>query len=128
MWKYQKAPHPPILARHVKQITEPLKAFTTWELAAHFKEWLRVLRYSNTIQDSYSRAVSKFCVYIGNKPLVAVTHHDVRNFLLDITRRDIGGRRLRLVAIEFLRPSPVFWGLVFPAVDPSRSQTRQYAH
>ena len=32
------------------------------------------------------------------------------------------GRRLRLVAIEFLRPSPDFWGLGFPAVDPSPSQ------
>jgi hypothetical protein len=40
----------------------------------------------------------------------------------------LGGRRLRLVAIEFLRPSPGFWGLAFPTVDPSRSQARQYAH
>jgi hypothetical protein len=40
----------------------------------------------------------------------------------------LGGRRLRLVAIEFLRPSPGFWGLAFPTVDPSRSQTKQYAH
>lgn len=40
----------------------------------------------------------------------------------------LGGRRLRLVAIEFLRPSPGFWGLDFPVVDPSRSQSSQYAH
>ena len=40
----------------------------------------------------------------------------------------LGGRRLRLVAVEFLKPSPGFWGLAFPTVDPSRSQTRQYAH
>jgi len=40
----------------------------------------------------------------------------------------LGGSRLRLVAIEFLRPSPGFWGLAFPTVDPSRSQTKQYAH
>jgi hypothetical protein len=40
----------------------------------------------------------------------------------------LGGRRLRLVAIEFLKPSPGFWGLAFPTVDPSRSQTKQYAH
>jgi hypothetical protein len=39
----------------------------------------------------------------------------------------LGGRRLRLVAIEFLKPSPGFWGLAFPTVDPSRSQTRSYA-
>ena len=35
--------------------------------------------------------------------------------------------RLNLVAIQFLKPSPGFWGVDFPTVDPSRSQTRQYA-
>ncbi|MGC2286786.1 MAG: tyrosine-type recombinase/integrase [Candidatus Acidiferrum sp.] len=88
MWKHQKAPHPPVLLGHAKQITDPLKAFTTWELASRHRDWLRVLLYSRTAQDSYSRAVSKFCVYIGDKPLADVTHHDVRDFLLDITRRD----------------------------------------
>ena len=34
---------------------------------------------------------------------------------------------LRLVAIEFLRSSPDFWGMVFPAVDPFRSPTTRYA-
>jgi hypothetical protein len=33
-----------------------------------------------------------------------------------------------LVAIKFLKPSPGFWGVVFPTVDPSRSQTKQYAN
>jgi hypothetical protein len=40
----------------------------------------------------------------------------------------LGGRRLRLVAVEFLRPSPAFWGLVFPAIDPNRPPAKQYAH
>jgi hypothetical protein len=40
----------------------------------------------------------------------------------------LGGRRVRLVAIEFLRASPGFWGLVFPAAEASRSHTTQYAH
>ena len=39
----------------------------------------------------------------------------------------LGGGQLRLVAIEFLRPSPGFWGMVFPVVDPCRSQTTRYA-
>jgi hypothetical protein len=39
----------------------------------------------------------------------------------------LDGRR-RLVAIEFLKPSPGFWGVVFPGVDPCRSQTSQYAN
>lgn len=89
MWNHQRAPHPPILAGQVGHITRPLKRFSTWELVAHFKEWLRVLQYSRTAQESYSRAVSKFCVYIGNKPLPTVTHHDVRTFLFELTRRDI---------------------------------------
>lgn len=88
MWKFQTAPHPPILTHHIKQVTAPTESLTTWELVERFKEWLRVLRYSKTAQDSYSRAASKFCVYIGEKPLPAVTHHDVREFLVDITRRD----------------------------------------
>jgi hypothetical protein len=39
----------------------------------------------------------------------------------------VGGSRARLVAIEFLRPSPGFWGVVFPQPDPPRSQARNYA-
>lgn len=38
-----------------------------------------------------------------------------------------GGSRARLVAIEFLRPSPGFWGVVFPQVVPCRTQVRSYA-
>ena len=33
-----------------------------------------------------------------------------------------------LVAIKFLKPSPGFWGVVFPKADPCRSQSRQYAN
>lgn len=38
-----------------------------------------------------------------------------------------GGSQLRLVAIEFLRPSPAFWGVVFPKIDPYRSPARNYS-
>lgn len=38
-----------------------------------------------------------------------------------------GGSLARLVAIEFLRPSPGFWGVVFPKIEACRSQTRNYA-
>jgi hypothetical protein len=37
------------------------------------------------------------------------------------------GSLVRLVAIEFVTPSPCFWGVVFPKIDPCRSQTRNYA-
>jgi hypothetical protein len=38
-----------------------------------------------------------------------------------------GTSRARLVAIEFLSPSPGFWGVVFPQPDPGRLQHRNYA-
>ncbi len=38
-----------------------------------------------------------------------------------------GGSPVRLVAIEFLRPSPGFWGVVFPKAEPCRSPARNYA-
>ena len=37
-----------------------------------------------------------------------------------------GGSRARLVAIEFLSPSPGFWGVAFPQIDPGRPQMRSY--
>lgn len=37
------------------------------------------------------------------------------------------GSPLRLVAIEFLRPSPGFWGVVFPQTAPPRPPARNYA-
>ncbi len=35
---------------------------------------------------------------------------------------------LGLVAIKFLKPSPGFWGVVFPTVGPCRSRTGQYSN
>ena len=37
-----------------------------------------------------------------------------------------GGSRARLVAIEFLRPSPGFWGVGFPQPDSGRPRVRNY--
>jgi hypothetical protein len=38
-----------------------------------------------------------------------------------------GGSHLRLVAIEFLRPSPGFWGVDFPKIEPCRTPVRNYS-
>ena len=35
-----------------------------------------------------------------------------------------GARLTRLVAIEFLKPSPGFWAVVFPTLDRADTQTR----
>jgi hypothetical protein len=40
----------------------------------------------------------------------------------------LGGRRLRLVAIEFLKPSPVFWSLGFPSAVPCRARAANYSN
>lgn len=39
----------------------------------------------------------------------------------------LGGRDTRLVAIEFLRPSPSFWGMAFPTFGLCRSEHRHSA-
>ena len=38
-----------------------------------------------------------------------------------------GGSLARLVAIEFMKPSTGFWGVVFPKIDPNPPRTRYYA-
>lgn len=40
----------------------------------------------------------------------------------------LGGRRTRLVAIEFLQPAPGFWGVGFPSAVSSRSRATQRAN
>jgi hypothetical protein len=83
----------------------------------------------------------KVSLWGGLVPLKATVNRDQKLFLVNqatgetaeskvayLGPMQLGGRRLRLVAIEFLRPSPGFWGLVFPAAEASRSHTTQYAH
>ena len=40
----------------------------------------------------------------------------------------LGGRRLRLVAIEFLKPSPGFWSIGFPSAVPCRARTANHSN
>jgi hypothetical protein len=83
----------------------------------------------------------KVSLWGGLVPLKATVNRDQKLFLVNqatgetaeskvayLGPMQLGGRRLRLVAIEFLRPSPGFWGLVFPAAEASRSHATQYAH
>ena len=65
-----------------------------------------------------------------NQQLVAVNHSTgatAESRIVYLGPMLAGGSPLRLVAIEFLKPSPGFWGVVFPQVDPGRPQTRNYA-
>lgn len=40
----------------------------------------------------------------------------------------LGGRRLRLVAIEFLKPSPGFWSIGFPSAVPCRVRAANHSN
>jgi len=126
MWKHQTAPHSAILPQHTRQITTPINCYKTWELVSKFKEWLRAVQYSRTCQESYARAASKFCVYIGNKPLTSVTHLDVRDFLIETTKRDLSTR----CVIRFLGGLRSFFdflylGGVVDSVAPRFIRTRR---
>jgi hypothetical protein len=86
-------------------------------------------------------AAVKVSLWGGLVPLRANVNRDQRLYLVNQATGEtaesrvaymgpmqLGGRRLRLVAIEFLRPSPGFWGLAFPTIEGSRPQTTRYAH
>jgi hypothetical protein len=64
-------------------------------------------------------------VNLNQKLLLAnqATGETAESMVVYLGPMQLGGRRLRLVAIEFLRPSPGFGGMVFPTPDPWRSQT-----
>jgi hypothetical protein len=83
----------------------------------------------------------KVSLWGGLVPLKAAVSRDQKLFLVNqatgetaeskvayLGPMQLGGRRLRLVAIEFLKPCPSFWGLVFPAADANRPRTTEYAH
>lgn len=60
-----------------------------------------------------------------NQRLVAVNHatgQTADSRIVYLGPMVSGGSPVRLVAIEFVTPSPAFWGVVFPKIDPCRSQ------
>jgi len=65
----------------------------------------------------------------GQKLLIAnqATGETAESQVVYLKPMELSGR-LMLVAIEFLKPSPGFWGVDFPTVDPYRFQTREYAN
>ena len=90
------------------------------------------------VEEAYSVKVS---LWGGLIALNADVNRDQKLLLANQTAREtvesrvvyqgpleLGGRQARLVAIEFLKPSPDFWGLGFPSIVPCRSRTTQYAN
>jgi site-specific recombinase XerD len=59
------------------------------ELAAKFIEWLTCQRYSTSTITTYRRVIKEFISYWGDKDISRVTHLDVRQFLIEMSRRDL---------------------------------------
>jgi site-specific recombinase XerD len=66
-----------------------LSKLTTSELIVRFSDWLICQRYSRTTLNTYNRVIKKFCMFWGSRKLSAVTHLDVRAFLIDVSKRDL---------------------------------------
>jgi site-specific recombinase XerD len=59
------------------------------ELAAQFMEWLICQRYSASTITTYRRVTQEFIKFWGDKTISLVTHLDVREFLIEMSRRDL---------------------------------------
>jgi site-specific recombinase XerD len=66
-----------------------LRNLTTQELVRGFSDWLICQRYSRTTFSVYNRVVNKFCQFWGCRKLSAVTHLDIRAFLIEVSKRDL---------------------------------------
>jgi site-specific recombinase XerD len=59
------------------------------ELAAKFMEWLTCQRYSVSTITTYRRVTQEFVDFWGSKSVSKVTHLDIREFLIEMSRRDL---------------------------------------
>jgi integrase/recombinase XerD len=66
-----------------------LRRKTNEQLAQKFSEWLIALRFSRTGFLTYTKVATKFCAYLGDRPIQDVSHLDVRLFLMDVMKRDL---------------------------------------
>jgi len=92
---------------------------------------------SSLVEEAYSVKVS---LWGGLIAFGAVVDRDQKLFMLNQATGEIAESQviylrpmrlaggLGMVAIKFLKPSPGFWGVVFPTVDPCRSKTGQHAN
>jgi len=58
-------------------------------LAAKFMEWMTCQRYSTSTIATYRRVTQEFINFWGNRKISQVTHLDVREFLIEMSRRDL---------------------------------------
>ncbi len=67
----------------------PLRNKTNAHLAAKFAEWLVAQRYARVTQWAYKRVAFRFCHFMGQHPISAANHLDVRCFLIEVMKRDL---------------------------------------
>ena len=67
----------------------PLDRSTNQELCHQFFEWMICQRYSPHTMWCYKRVVNDFLAYWGDRKLSAVTHLEVRKFLIEKSRYDL---------------------------------------
>lgn len=72
-----------------KHALRSIGAKSNEELALRFNDWLVAQRYSRGARETYNRAVRRLCEYLGSKPIKAVTHFDLRDFLTEAVHQDL---------------------------------------
>jgi len=65
------------------------------ELAARFKRWLLVQKYSINTRLLYCRAVAGFTAFIGNRSILTTNHFDIQEYLSKLASKDISSLSLR---------------------------------
>lgn len=74
---------------HGSNRASALANFNNTALAAKFIEWMTCQRYSASTITTYRRVTQEFIGFWGNKNISHVTHLDVREFLIEMSRRDL---------------------------------------
>src|SRR5947207_5511798 len=66
-----------------------LSVLNNSQLAIQFSEWMVCQRYSPRTIETYKRVTADFLNFWGLSSLADVTHLDVREFLIEMSRRDL---------------------------------------
>ncbi|MBS1867135.1 MAG: tyrosine-type recombinase/integrase, partial [Acidobacteria bacterium] len=71
------------------QAARALEKLENHQIAEKFNEWLVCQRYSLATLTTYRRVTQEFIRFWGTERLSKVTHLDVRQFLIEMSRRDL---------------------------------------
>src|SRR5216684_2010816 len=66
-----------------------VSSFPNNQIASRFVEWMVCQRYSRGTISTYQPVTGEFLEFWGNARLFRVSHLDVREFLIEMSRRDL---------------------------------------